>query len=135
MTTFVRRVESGFTLVELMFVVAIVGVLVAVALPNYRDYVLRAHRVSAQAVLVEIAARQQQYLLDRRAYAATLADLGYTVDPEVARRYAVAITVASSAPPAFTVSATPVVPGPQAGDSCQALTLTHTSVRAPARCW
>ena len=54
-----RNQNRGFTLIELMIVVAIVGVLAAVALPSYRTYIVRAARVEAQTELLELAGLQE----------------------------------------------------------------------------
>ena len=59
----------GFTLIELMIVVAVVALLAAVAYPSYRDHVARGQRSQGQQLLADIAQRQEQYLLDRRQYA------------------------------------------------------------------
>ena len=59
---------NGFTLIELMIVVMIVGVLMAIALPSYKDYVLKSHRTDAHSSLVDIAARQERFVAQRNTY-------------------------------------------------------------------
>ncbi|MEH6617468.1 MAG: type IV pilin protein, partial [Porticoccus sp.] len=71
--------SRGFTLIELMIVVAIVAILVGIAMPNYREYVLRSNRAVAKGALLEVASRQEQYFLNNRSYTHLLADLGYPV--------------------------------------------------------
>ena len=78
---------EGFTLIEVMIVVVVVGILMAVAIPSYREYVLRSHRSSAQAFMSTVANRQAQYLLDARSYAASHGALGLTVPSDIATRY------------------------------------------------
>lgn len=63
-----RAKEKGFTLIEVMIVVAIAAILLAVALPNYRDYVLRGNRTQGQSLLVEAAARQERFYAQNNAY-------------------------------------------------------------------
>ena len=70
--------SSGFTLVELMIVVAIIGIIAAFGYPAYRNYVIQAKRVDGQTLLMDLAARQERFYADNRAYATTAKDnLGY----------------------------------------------------------
>ncbi|MDR3429825.1 type IV pilin protein [Silvimonas sp.] len=63
--------HSGFTLVELMIVVAIVGILAAIAMPMYRDYVIRSHLANAVNGIGATQAQMEQYYQDNRTYADT----------------------------------------------------------------
>ena len=69
--------QRGFTLIELMVVIAIVGVLAAVAYPSYSDYVTRSKRATAKSILVMLADRQEQFFIDNKRYAIDLNELGY----------------------------------------------------------
>ena len=69
------RALRGFTLIELMIVVAVVALLAAVAYPSYRTHVAKSQRSQGQQFLSDVAQRQEQYLLDRRQYG-TLAQIG-----------------------------------------------------------
>ena len=73
--------HSGFTLMELMVVVAIAGILAAVAYPSYTGYVTKTKRSVATSMLTQIANRQEQYYLDNKAYADDLTDMNYSADP------------------------------------------------------
>ena len=64
-----RKAERGFTLIEVMIVVAIVGILVAIALPSYRDYILRGQLVDATNLLSAGRANMERYFQDNRTYA------------------------------------------------------------------
>src|SRR4030095_3117687 len=63
----------GFTLIEVVIVMAIVAILTAIALPNYSEYIVRSNRSTAQSFLTDAASRQAQFFLDRRTYATTVA--------------------------------------------------------------
>ena len=103
-----RSSDGGFTLLELMSGLAIIAMLSFVAYPSYVTYKVRANRAAAQSLLIDLATRQQLYLLDARNYAATLADLGIAqVPPDVGTYYAIPDPVVDNAatPPMFLVSA------------------------------
>ncbi|MCG8908892.1 MULTISPECIES: type IV pilin protein [Pseudomonas] len=70
------KASAGFTLMELMIVVAVVGILAGIAYPSYSQYVLRANRSEAQAMLNDAAARQERYYAQNYAYVTSAADLG-----------------------------------------------------------
>ncbi|RZL65301.1 MAG: type IV pilin protein [Variovorax sp.] len=66
--TTVRNAEKGFTLIELMIVVAVIGILSAIAYPAYQEYVMRARRADAQSLLNEAAARQERWRAQNGTY-------------------------------------------------------------------
>ena len=68
----------GFTLMELMIAVAIIGILAAIALPSYRQYVMRSNRTVAKVALQTLAAQQESYATDHKGYAASFERLGYS---------------------------------------------------------
>lgn len=124
--------HKGVTLIELLITVAIVGILAAIAVPSYQAYVVRANRSAAQSFLMELANKQQQYLLDARTYGSTLADLGYAQVPsEVSNFYTV--TIPSSSATAFSLRAAPISGTAQAGDGT--LELNNLGVKSPADKW
>ena len=109
--------HSGFSLIELMIAVIVVAILSAIAYPSYRDHLMKGYRNAGKQFLADIAQRQEQYLLDQRQYAATLAALNMTVPAEVAARYqAPVFTVPGGAPPTYSISLSPVATGMMAGD-------------------
>ena len=63
-----KSVQSGFTLIELMVVVVIVAILMGVALPSYRNYVLRSHRVDGKSALTQCAAIQERWFTKSNEY-------------------------------------------------------------------
>ena len=67
-----RKNTGGFTLMELMIVVAIIGILAVIAVPSYQQYILRANRAVAKTAIMRIAAQQESYYNDRKGYATAL---------------------------------------------------------------
>lgn len=136
------RAHGGFTLIELMITVAIVAILAAVALPSYSEYMRKARRGDAQSFMSEVAARQQHFLLDRRAYSASITDtpaaggLGLAIPGNVAGFYAVTISATGNLPPTFTVQAVPT--GGQTQDTCGTLTVDQAGRKTASgtgSCW
>lgn len=126
--------KNGFTLIELMIAVAIVGLIAAVAYPSYTQYILRSNRAAAQAHLSDIAQAEQQYLVDNRAYTTTLSDLnGMTTPTSVSKYYTVSIAVTAGPPPTFTVTAAPKTGTAQASDVT--LTINNAGTKTPAEKW
>ena len=132
---FAHHAQRGFTLLELVAAMTIIGILAAIAIPNYSEYVMRGYRASAQAFISDVASRQAQFFLDRRAFAGTIAALNMTAPNDIANRYTIAITTTAGPPATFTVTATPN--GPQATDRCGAMTIDQTGAKTAAgtRCW
>jgi type IV pilus assembly protein PilE len=77
----VNRSVGGFTLIELMIVVAVVAILAAIAYPSYIDSVRKSRRSDAKNALHAAASREEQYYGDNKAYNASMTALGYTSDP------------------------------------------------------
>jgi type IV pilus assembly protein PilE len=129
--------SRGFTLIEVMIVVAVVAILSAIAYPSYQEYVRRSHRSAAQAFMLDAAARQQQRLIDLRSYAPDLATLRVAAPADVAPHYDFAIALVAGPPPGFSLTATPK--NAQARDKCGTLGLDNTGRKTVSTtatgCW
>ena len=111
-----NRNSGGFTLIELMITMAIIAVLARIAYPSYIGYIQKGVRRGAQAQMLDIANREQQFLLANRAYAdlTALTTSGYALPSELTVKYTPSINVGSSTVPAFTITFTAI--GSQAVD-------------------
>lgn len=128
--------SKGFTLIELMIAVAIVGILAAIAYPSYQQYVLKTRRAAAQGCLQELAQWMERYYTSNMTYAnASLPQTSCRNDLE--DFYAFAF---SGTPDGASYTLQAVAQGRQADDeaggtSCSPLTLNHQGSRSPAACW
>jgi len=127
--------NSGFSLIELAIVVLLLLVVSAIAIPAYTNQVLKSRRAEAQAFMLAVQTRQQQFMLDTRAYGTTLAAVGIPTPPNVATAYAPVLTVSNVSPPTFTLVLTPSVP--QAPDPCGTLGIDQAGTKSASTggCW
>lgn len=128
-----RRNRRGFTLIEMLVTVAIVAILAGVALPSYRQYIIRGNRSAAQAQMLDIANREEQFLLANRAYAdkTTLTASGYALPSEVSSNYDYDVVPGTGAAPSYTITFTPKNGQSSDGD----LTLDSSGAKSPADKW
>ena len=118
-----HRMQKGFTLIEVMIVVAIVGILSAIAYPSYAEYIRRGHRAEARAGLLQGAQWLERAATATGTYPLTAA-FPATLQTVPNNRYDIA---AVSNGTTFTLTATPK--GAQTGDKCGNYTLTNTGLR------
>lgn len=120
----------GFTLVEVMIVVVLIGVVSGLAYPAYVNHVVKARRGDAHAMMLAAAVKQEQFYAQRGSYTADMRELGYPVDPAVSEKrfYQIDATLSGSGQ-GYTLTATRS--GVQSNDSrCGDLTLTHTGIKS-----
>lgn len=130
------RKQFGFTLMELMITVAIVGILAAIAYPSYTSFITRSNRSEGQGELLRFANLQEQYFVDYRTYGTDLTDLGRTTTTTLTESGNYTISVANGANAVgFTLNAT--AQGSQATNdsSCTPLTIDQVGVKGPPGCW
>ena len=122
-----------------MIAVAIVAIIAAIAYPSYQDHLRKGRRAAAQAFLIEVAAKQQQYLLDARRYAigeTAIATLNMTVPTTVSQFYTITVGPAvATVPPTYTLTATPITGSVQVKDGALTLTQDGTKTRGGNPGW
>lgn len=131
--------SSGFTLIELMIVVALIGILAAIAVPAYQEYARKARRADAKNALIALQLQQEKWRASNIAYSATLGPppnfLNWTsTSPD--GYYSLSITAASAT--AYNMEAQPI--GRQTGDRCGTFAVDEggpdtSGSYADADCW
>jgi len=129
-------VQLGFTLVELMIVVAIIAILAAIAYPSYIRYVERSRRADAKTALLDLAVRQERYFSTHNTYSSSAVDLGYgtgstfpiNVNISGGRINYTLNFSGSVTQGAFTATATPT--GPQTSDGCATYVINQLGVQS-----
>lgn len=135
--------NSGFSLIELMIAVVIVGILAAVAIPSYQQFVTNSRRVEAQSLMLEVSGKQVRFHSENNTYADKIGDLGYgaagsnSYETET-KVYDVAVTAAGVR--SFTLTATPKAQ--QVVDDCGSLIYNSAGQKLvsatgvdPSDCW
>ncbi len=119
---------GGFTLIELMIVVVVIGTLAAIGYPAYTDYVKRASREAAKSELMQLANQQEKIYLNSSAYSASTTTitaayngtsaggLGVTSGKTTDNKYNITISPTTGPSQTYTITAAPVAGGMQAGD-------------------
>ncbi|PKO84909.1 MAG: prepilin-type cleavage/methylation domain-containing protein [Betaproteobacteria bacterium HGW-Betaproteobacteria-11] len=138
------RKSGGFSLVELLVVIAIIGIISAIAFPSYQEYLRKGNRSAAQQFMMSMANKQEAYLIDNRAYTATVGSggLGLTAPSELSGKYTFALCIdpavltcapAGTAAPYFKITATAA--GSQLSDGDLTLTNAGAKTRSGASGW
>jgi len=142
--------QTGFTLMELMIVVAIVGIISAVAYPAYTQFIVKSKRTAGSSMLLQIADSQQQFFMDNKQFATKFSSLGYASDDmmindegqivsasDSKRTYKIALSGAAAT--AYTVEAVPQLGQASKDSHCGTITLTSAGVKGQSgsgdNCW
>lgn len=142
----IRR-AAGFTLMEIMVVVIVVGILATIALPSYKEAMQKSRRTDARESLMEAASRQEQFMLDRSTYTKNMVDLGFTADPGISEELYYSIDRVDTpacdedSPTCYVLRATPRADFAQSADErCKTFTLDSTGAQTATgtdadNCW
>lgn len=130
-----KKENNGFTLIELMIAVAIIGILASIAYPAYTDYITEARRADAKAVMLDIQLSQERYRSYNSEYAGDITTLDSEGLNVTSANDFYDFTTASSATVGYTVTAN-AKNGQQTADSeCTPLYLDGANSLSPASCW
>lgn len=126
--------NKGFTLIEVMIVVVIIGILASIAYPSYQEYVRRANRAEGQAFLQDLAARQERYFSQNNSYVTDVTKLGVTTGSETGKYTVTATAPAGSG--GYLLTATPNFDDPKCGKlSLNALGAKTAEKGSISDCW
>lgn len=125
--------SKGFTLIELMIVMVIIGIITAIAYPSYLNHLQKSRRVDAQTALLELAQYMERYYTTNGTYVGAV--LPFTASPKDDATKYYNLSVTGLAANAYTLSGAPT--SSQTTDSCGTLTLSQTGAKTPttAGCW
>lgn len=119
-----RRHVHGFTLIELMITVVIVGIIAAIAYPSYQQHVYKARRAEAKAAITDVAQQLERWYSNQLTYVG-----GPTVPTQALQYYNVVVNVASATQ--YTITATPIAGNAQAGDTrCATLSMNQSMIKS-----
>lgn len=127
-----KQKYQGFTLIELMIVVVIVGVLAAIAIPGYQSYVKQARRADAKTGIFEVQLALEKWRANNPSYTTDMDDLGYSgsTNQSTKEGYYILDLPSAASTAAYSITATVDNTSSQAGDDCGTFTLTVTPAGA-----
>jgi len=133
-----NKPQQGFTLLELMIAVVIIGILAAIAYPAYEDALRKGRRADGHVTLIHYTGKQEQHFLENKSYASTITNIGGSADPAPSADgyYNTSVKAATAACPIATCFILEAVPqNAQANDSCGTLSINSIGEKAADNCW
>ena len=126
--------QKGFTILEILIVILIVGIVSSIAIYNYQGYLLRSNRADAMKLLLDTAALEENYYSFKYKYTNDLSDLGITTNVSAYGYYQLSVELTNN-DRSFVLTAAPI--GKQANDSCGAFKLYSEGERTADQngCW
>ena len=129
-----KQDAKGFSLIELMIIVAIIGVLTAIAFPSYNNYIMQSRRSDAVAMLLQVMQQQERYFTERLSYTTDLTQLGYTLPVRSdGENYEITASTCATGAISQCVLLTATALGGQAADGN--LTINSRGARTPVGFW
>lgn len=124
---------TGFTLIELMIVVAVLAILAAVAYPTYKKQIQKGHRVDAKSAVLEAAAREEKFFATNNRYSSLASDLNYAALPfsvisSGQTVYTLNIAVNTTGTPTYLITAVPA--NDQVNDACYTYAIDNFGVQS-----
>ncbi|TJY62357.1 prepilin-type N-terminal cleavage/methylation domain-containing protein [Sinimarinibacterium sp. CAU 1509] len=134
-----RQAQTGFTLIEVMIVAAVVAILAAIAIPSYDRAMRKTRRADAQAALVNMQLLQEKWRTNNSTYSSDATQVGAPASTTTVYKY-YTFSVPTATASTFTVQAASIAGmgqqnDTQSGTSCATLTVDQSGTRSPANCW